>query len=330
MTQRDRFDRALGALYGVAVGDALGMPTQDLDPGTIARDYGQITGFLPAGPNQIIAAGQSAGTITDDTEQMVLVANRLIEDPIFNAAKFADDLSDWERAMEARGSLDLLGPSTKAAIEAIRRGEPPEVSGKGGTTNGAAMRAAPIGIATPPHPQSRLVERVMEVCRITHNTAPAMAAAAAVAGAVSEGVGGASLTDALRYAREVAEMAEAASPAVVGPSFVARWDWAVDYLSGVRDLQSAAYNVVGTTVASTESVVTAMALCELIPDPWESLCVAAGIGGDTDTIATIVGAVRGSVEGTSMFPAGIVDQVRDVNGLDFTDLARKLLARRDA
>ena len=46
-----------------------------------------------------------------------------------------------------RGSLDLLGPSTKAALEELRAGAEPGTTGRTGTTNGAAMRVTPVGIA---------------------------------------------------------------------------------------------------------------------------------------------------------------------------------------
>ena len=49
--------------------------------------------------------------------------------------------------MRAKGSQDLLGPSTKSAIDMILVGHTPEESGRYGTTNGAAMRITPVGIA---------------------------------------------------------------------------------------------------------------------------------------------------------------------------------------
>lgn len=55
-----RLDRAHGALLGLALGDALGMPTQSMSPGEIADDYGAITGLLDAGPRQRIAHGMPA------------------------------------------------------------------------------------------------------------------------------------------------------------------------------------------------------------------------------------------------------------------------------
>ncbi|WP_211080638.1 hypothetical protein [Arcanobacterium buesumense] len=50
-------DNAIATLYGTAIGDALDMPTQDMTPDHIFADYGEIQGFVDAGPHQYIAAG---------------------------------------------------------------------------------------------------------------------------------------------------------------------------------------------------------------------------------------------------------------------------------
>src|SRR5205085_8733479 len=95
-----------------------------------------------------IAAGRSAGAVTDDTEQAVLLARLLVKGRgTIGSRVLAAALTEWERAMAERGSLDLLGPSTKRAVAAILAGVPPEEAGAAGTTNGAAMRIAPVGIA---------------------------------------------------------------------------------------------------------------------------------------------------------------------------------------
>ena len=72
--------RARGALYGLAIGDALGMPTQMLSRAEIVRRWGPLVpGFEPAPPGHPIAGGMPAGTVTDDTEQAVLLARLLVK-----------------------------------------------------------------------------------------------------------------------------------------------------------------------------------------------------------------------------------------------------------
>lgn len=54
-------ERALGALYGLAIGDALGMPTQLLSRDQVATHFGTIDGFREAPPDHRIAAGLQQG-----------------------------------------------------------------------------------------------------------------------------------------------------------------------------------------------------------------------------------------------------------------------------
>jgi len=185
-------DRALGALTGLALGDALGMPTQSMSPALITRHYGRIAGLRDAVGAQPIAPGAPAGSVTDDTEQALLIAELLIAgrgriDPF----RFADALLAWEDRMRARGSLDLLGPSTKLALERVRAGADPRTTGRAGTTNGAAMRVAPVGIAFPLTRPELLADAVHASCVVTHDTRQGFESAALIAVAVSAAVSGA-------------------------------------------------------------------------------------------------------------------------------------------
>src|SRR5260221_4156592 len=143
--------RAAGAMYGLAVGDALGMPTRWLPGAQIGARYGGLLdGFEPAPPDHPLAAGMPAGSVTDDTEQALLLARLLIEgggrvDP----AELARRLLAWEESMRARGSLDLLGPSTRRAIAELLAGTDIDLAGRLRATHGAAMRIAPVGVRPP-------------------------------------------------------------------------------------------------------------------------------------------------------------------------------------
>ncbi|WP_287141219.1 ADP-ribosylglycohydrolase family protein, partial [Mesorhizobium sp.] len=181
-------DRAMGALVGGALGDALGMPTQLLSPARIVELYGPVEGFVAPAADHPVSKGLAAGTVTDDTEQALLLGRILVASGDgFDHTRWVKALLDWEREVKARGSYDLLGPSTKRAIDAINDGVPAEEAGRSGDTNGAAMRIAPVGIMMPLEPLDALVAKVAETCRATHNTSIAIAAAAAVAAAVSCG-----------------------------------------------------------------------------------------------------------------------------------------------
>jgi ADP-ribosylglycohydrolase len=324
-------ERALASLRGLAIGDALGMPTQSMSRERIAADHGRIRGFVDAGPHQRIAAGMSAGTVTDDTEQALLLANLLVDgggrvDP----REFADRLVEWERRMAAKGSLDLLGPSTKAAVTRILQGVPVTESGSTGTTNGAAMRIAPVGIATPADDLDALVDAVADASSVTHGTGLGIAGASAVAAAVSAGIAGAGVDDALDLAVDAARLGARRGAWVAGGDIAARIAWARTWLAGLPapDRLDAIADVIGTSVASQESVVAALALVAVSPDPWTAVCDAASLGGDTDTIAAMAGAVLGAIHGASAWPDSAVDTVTRVNGLDLPPLVDGLLAIR--
>src|SRR5215468_4749509 len=118
--------RALGALYGLAIGDALGMPAQSLPRAEVVARYGALVGgFHPGPPGHPLAAGLPAGSVTDDTEQAVLLARLVVAGGgEVDAGDLARDLLAWEESMRARGTLDLLGPSTRQALAALAPGSP--------------------------------------------------------------------------------------------------------------------------------------------------------------------------------------------------------------
>src|SRR3984885_10688449 len=144
-------ERAAGARYGLAVGDALAIPPGSLPRREIVARYGPLLEeFEPGAPDQPLAPGLPAGTVTDDTEQALLLAHLIISGKgEIDEEDFARQLLAWEQDMRARGSLSLLGPSTKRALSALLAGTPLTETGRDGTTNGAAMRVTPVGVATP-------------------------------------------------------------------------------------------------------------------------------------------------------------------------------------
>src|SRR5580658_6264789 len=335
--------RARGALYGLAIGDALGMPTQLLSRREITERWGGLLhGFEPAPPGHPIAAGMPAGAVTDDTEQAVLLGRLLVRGGgAVDPRELAAALVSWEHDMAERGSLDLLGPSTKRAVAAVLAGTPPEEAGTSGDTNGAAMRIAPVGIAVALNPLpspdlatrrdlSTLVDHVVAASRVTHNTSLALAGAAAVAAAVSAGVSGAGIAGATALAIDAARIAADRGRWVAGADVAARIEWATGLVAGRTQAQAAEliYTLVGTSLATQESVPAAFAVLAAVPgDPWHACLLAASLGGDCDTIAAMAGAIAGACHGVTAFPPEAI-AVIDAQGLDLAALADDLYALR--
>ena len=328
-------DRALGAFYGLALGDALGMPTQSFSRGQILTRFGHITTLENAPADQPIAPGMVAGSITDDTEQAILVGQLLVEgNASIDPNQLAQRLITWESGMQAKGSQDLLGPSTKRAIEMILAGHSPEQSGRYGTTNGAAMRITPVGIASDIEQPERFINTVVQACQVTHNTSLGIASAAAVAAVISSGINGKKLEHALNAGTEMAFIAEHHGHWVAGGRIGPRIRWARQASSECNpdNLGDLLYDVIGTSVASQESVVTAFALAQRVASAklgsFDALCMAASLGGDTDTIAAILGAMLGACGGLELWPAALIEQIVEVNTLQLEPLVRDLLTLR--
>jgi ADP-ribosylglycohydrolase len=335
----DTADRARGALYGLAIGDALGMPTQMLSRAEIVRRWGPLLpGFEPAPPGHPIAANMPAGSVTDDTGQAVLIGRLLVKGHgTIDPHELAVALIEWERDMAERGSLDLLGPSTKRAVAAILAGAPPEEAGVAGTTNGAAMRIAPVGIAVPLDSAapsgtslSTLVDHVVMASGVTHDTGIALAGAAAVAAAVSAGVSGATIAAATARAVEAAHIAAGRGHWAAGADVAARIEWATGLVAGRAEAEAVELidTLVGTSLATQESVPAAFAVLAAVPeDPWHAARLAASLGGDSDTIAAIAGAIAGACHGDNSFPPEAI-AVIDAQDLGLAALAAELLALR--
>ena len=336
-----RFSRAYGALAGLALGDALGMPTQEMSPEQIRAVYGRITGLVDADASQPYAPGMPAGSTTDDTEQALLVASLLVRGRgtssgrvALDAGEFAHALLAWEDSMIARGSLDLLGPSTKAALERVRAGEDPLSVGGAGTTNGAAMRVTPIGIAMSTADPEAFADAVWSSCQVTHATRQGFQSAALVAAAVSMGIDTARSTTpdlrgllwkALSYVDSLPERgAWTPDPDVVAATRRAMQLVANPASSSLECL----VEQVGTSVASAQAIPMAFALLARDPSP-QALLDAANIGGDTDTIGAIAGAILGAAVGVEVLPADSLSMIEEVSHLGLSSVAGDLLELRD-
>ena len=336
-----RFSRAYGALAGLALGDALGMPTQAMSPAQIRAVYGRITGLVDGDASQPYAPGMPAGSVTDDTEQALLIASLLVRGRgsssgrvALDAGEFAHALLAWEDSMIRRGSLDLLGPSTKAALERVRAGEDPLTVGGEGTTNGAAMRVTPIGIAMPTADPEAFADSVWSSCQVTHATRQGFQSAALVAAAVSMGIDAAHSTTpdlrgllwkAVTYVDSLPERgAWTPDPDVVAATRRAMQLAANPASSSLECL----VEQVGTSVASAQAIPMAFALLARDPSP-QTLLDAANLGGDTDTIGAIAGAILGAVLGVEVLPADSLSRIEEVSHLGLPTVAGELLELRD-
>ncbi|MFB9839728.1 ADP-ribosylglycohydrolase family protein, partial [Actinoallomurus acaciae] len=145
-------------------------------------------------------------------------------------------------------------------------------------------------------------------------------------------IDGADVKEAVRHAEEAASAGVRRGHWIAAADVASRIRWAGELVAG-RPVEAAAadiYHLVGTSVATQESVPAAFAVLSTYPDdPWRACLLAASLGGDCDTIAAIAGAIAGACHGVGSFPDAAVATILDVNRLPLDELARGLLALRE-
>ncbi len=321
-------DKIRGGLYGQALGDAFCMPAFDTPQQTRAR-FGVIDRFLPAPADHPVHAGLPAGRITDDTEQAIWLARAIVRDGRVTVEGAARAVLEWYETIGG-DTCPFVGPSTRRAVAKLRAGVPPTESGRGGDTNGAAMRASVVGLIHPGDVAAAARDAALAAIP-THNTSVACAAAAAVAGAVARALDSqATLRDVLLAAVEAARIGEVLGIPAMGASVARRIELAV---SLARDDQGsederlqAIYDLVGASMAASEAVPAAMGVVALANgDPERAARLAAALSGDADTIGAMACAVCGAWRGVAAIPTPWLDVLRQANPEhDFEALARGL------
>jgi hypothetical protein len=138
------------------------------------------------------------------------LADAIIEcDGQINADVIGKHILNWALDFDAFNK-NVLGPTSKIALNAIRDGKPVSELENNGVTNGAAMRASPLGCLLPATRLEHFVEQVAQASSPTHKSDLAIAGAVVIAWAVSRAIDGESwqnIVDALpgiaRYAQEM-------------------------------------------------------------------------------------------------------------------------------
>jgi ADP-ribosylglycohydrolase len=315
-----RLDRIHGCLAGLALGDALGMPTEMLTPEQITSEFGWVDHLVLAPtwhPHKVFASGR----VTDDTGQALAIAHSFSPEGLLSANAVSDGLLAWADAVGEDLPI-IAGPSTRRALERLRVGEDPHHTGREGTTNGAAYRAIPIGLVNFDH-QELCQEQVVEACLPTHGTSQAISGAMAIALAVAKALEEGSTLEMIQQAgRQGAVVGRNQGVWTWGTQLEKRIDLALRLIKENPKPGSALkalYDFVGVDILVAESVATAFGIVDLAQgDPMKAIIYGANIGGDTDTIAALAGAICGAWRGIEAFDRHMLAQVEEINHLDLT------------
>jgi ADP-ribosylglycohydrolase len=289
--------RARGALLGLAVGDALGAPAENMKPSEIRARWGRITGYV---------AEQPSGT--DDTEYALFSALLLAR--YGSALTPAHVEAAWHELIADRdeGPFRGAGFSERGTLENLRRGLAAPISAqhRHAWSDGLAMRAAPFGVfaAGRPAEAARLVAIDGSVSHdgegIYGGQAVAAGVAAAMAGAPPVAVVAAALAVVpddswtARSLRRAVAVAHRGERAVRSAVVIGGYPW--------TDLAPEAVALAFGAYAAADG------------DFEQSVLTAVNMGRDADTTAAVAGALAGATRGVSAIPAAWAAAITPARG----------------
>lgn len=310
MSHRDPLkDRARGCLLGLAAGDALGAPAENLSPAEIRRRWGRLTEIEGGG--------------TDDTEYAVFAASLLVRHGHGLTARLVAEAYRTEIIPRVTGPMRGAGFSELGTVEALRHGLEPPLTGlvhSHGWSDGLAMRAAPYGVFCPGDPAE--AARLVEQDGLVSGSGEGILGGRAVAGAVAAAMGGASVEEIVPAALSVIPADSWTARNIVRVCEVLGWSPPTGATRAAADLElvEALHEAVVVrhypwTDVAPEAVALALAAF-LAGDGDVEAAVTFGVslGRDADTIGAIAGAVAGARQGEGGVPVRWAARIGPVTG----------------
>lgn len=321
-------DNILGTLYGMAIGDAMGMPSELWSRKKVKEYFGRIETFLDGPESNEVARNFTKGQYTDDSTQALLILDALIENQFEPDDQIiANKIMDWADRVNAFEN-EILGPSSKAALLAVKDGRDPASVTAKAETNGAAMRIAPIGCLFTPYLPSELVDYVWRVSKVTHSSDVTIAGASMVAGAVSAALAQENWDETMEYVFKVFESASNYGASTFSASLKARLEiglmYAEKYADDEEAFSSHIYDVIGCGVLTSESVPAALSIAYYAKTVERCALLCANIGGDTDTIGAMATAICGAKQGASNIEASYIETIDKNNPVNMRDYAEHI------
>ena len=319
--------RAAGAMVGSAVADAVGAPFEFNQPDLYAETF---AGPVVGGIGEMIGGGGfnwAPGEFTDDTQMALALANALEEADGFSAEVVWKHFRAWAKSARDIGITirhSLAHESHEGAAEKAH-----ETLGGRTASNGSVMRIAPVGVFGVRLTRARAAELAMAQAALTHHDESASVGAALVADLIRECILSGDFASSLQST--IGFFAESPWSSVVDDHFARFFDDEFD----PRHPDLLPNGTVWTAVGQAVWAVRATSSFH------DAIVAAINLGGDTDTVAAIAGAIAGAVYGLQGIPVRWVTYVHGTvqtphggevayTGQDIVNSARRLLALGDA
>lgn len=330
----NQFDKILGAFLGAAVGDAMGAPTEMRTTKQIIEYFGGPVREFKEPPYDTFARGRKPGQVTDDFSLAYFLAKSIIKHNGklgFDVVK--ESLLEWGNTDEY--FIPFAGPTTRAAIERLKgtqvKNKDEVVNFNATATNGSAMKIFPVGLLNSGN-IDKAIEDAAKVCIPTHNNHLSISGACAIAAAVSKAMDDDadvySIVQAgLHGARKGEEIGREISHIVAGPSVVKRMELAVEIglkSSSIDEAMQDIGDYVGSGLHISEAVPAVFGIfvaCE--GKTMDCIYAGVNIGNDTDTVATMVGALAGAYNGCASLPKEYLSLINERNNFCLDILAQE-------
>lgn len=327
-------NKILGVLYGMAIGDAMGMPPELWSRKRFLEKYGKIEDFLDGDPENDISYQYKRGNFTDDTSQAITILDSLIEtDFIPDAANIARHILVWARKENAFEN-NILGPTSKITLELFEKGEDAKEYSDQALSNGAAMRIPPVGTLFHAEQRQELCDYVYKISHITHSSDITLAGACMVAMAVASAMEKEDRDEMIKDVLAVEDYAMSLGASTVSASIGTRVKYGVELAKKYADNADAfleeLYNMMGAGVNTVDSVPCAIAIAYYSFDVKQCALMCANLGGDTDTIGAMATAICGGVRGINGIKEDDIRLIQEANQVDFSSYAKELAKRRGA
>ena len=283
--------RILACLKGLATGDAIGKQTETLSREGVVRWYPHgISGFegLPGTVIPRYAANSKRqwliGETTDDTERTLAVARAVLRDRAVTHLTVGEELLTCTKCVH---------PGLPSLWQFHQAADPARIA-EDHDGCGAAVRVAPVGILFRSHRIDEIVAGAREASISTHGGPLALAAAAATAAAVSASLDEAGSDEIFALAQHAANRAESRRRSSSHTVFAHAMRAIYDDLRRAPRLSATEVAAKHFPKDPLTIVPLALTLAILMDSAQEAILLAANVGGDSDSVASMAGAILGA------------------------------------
>lgn len=286
------------ALFGVAIGDALGVPVEFKSRETIGQK--PVTDMIGYGTYH-----QPPGTFSDDTSLTFCLAEALTKE--FNLNTVGKNFVKWfyYNYWTARGSVFDIGIATREAISRLKKGEQPDLAGgfeAASNGNGSLMRILPLLFYVIDKPISERYYITRQVSSLTHGHIRSVIACfyyLEFARQIILGIDKFTIYENLKT-----EITDHLISLTINPSEINLYD---------RLLKEDIFNLSEDNIESSGYVLhtlEASIWCLLTTSSYkEATLKAVNLGEDTDTTGAVTGGLAGLLYGFEDIPAAWRDQI---------------------